>query len=435
MKINKETRDKLRAVMAERVPQINMRIAKILLVIAGICFGMWVMFAAGALKSKGLFVFIAFIGLPCVFGAVSVWCLVKKGKGRFFSYVFVVLMVALWFALEMMSGYKTKMLLPVIIVLAMNCYNRRLMWFAHGLSCLAVLASNWCNAYLYRATGLIDLNLVSFDTTKYYGLQGFLYNNIINLEPSSAVLFKNGLILSVFPNVVFITVITWIALIFMKRNMLNILRVEELSAVAANHRVELSDLKTKVMLSQIKPHFIYNTLTTISYFCSEDPARAEELTNRFSDYLRNNLSSLSETETVSFAKELGAIKNYLAIEQIRFEDRVNVVYDIAVEDFEVPVLAIQPIVENAVKHGICKKEDGGTVTIATFEESAYVCIRVADDGVGFDKNAVTFDGKEHVGVKNIITRIQNAGGIITIDSTVGVGTVVTVKLTRGERLC
>lgn len=433
--LDKKIREQIKRITSDIIPTTNMTIAKMLLCISALCVGMLFLFQFGVLKSKGSFVYATFILMPALFVISSIWCLMKKGKSKAFQYIFLFLLLFLWFALELMSGYKTKMLLPILIIISLLYYDKRVTMFTYIISSVSLLISNWCNAYLYAETDFLDLNIVSFNGSFPTVLEGFIYNNIIDLKPSSITLFINGLRLTVFPNFIFLTVITFIAMYFMKVNLNNIVKTEELTEKEANQRVELSEVKTKVMLSQIKPHFIYNTLTTISYFCSEDPQKADELTNRFSEYLKNNLSSLSETEAVAFSKELEVIKNYLEIEKMRFEERINVEYDIRFEDFAVPVLTIQPVVENAVKHGICKKEDGGTVKISSLEEENYYCIIVQDDGVGFDKDAVNFDGKEHVGVKNIISRIENFGGEVEIESKVGVGTTVTIRLPKEEKVC
>ena len=119
------------------------------------------------------------------------------------------------------------------------------------------------------------------------------------------------------------------------------------------------DAKIKLMLSQIRPHFIYNSLSSITTLIEIDPKKAQEALDNFTDYLRMNLSSITETKLIPFEYELKHIKTYVELEKIRFNDRINIIYDIKSMDFNVSPLSIQPIVENAIKHGILKKIEGG----------------------------------------------------------------------------
>ncbi len=197
-------------------------------------------------------------------------------------------------------------------------------------------------------------------------------------------------------------------------------------------RQELADLNMRVMLSQIQPHFLYNALNTIKYLIRRDPKAAEGAVVRFSAYLRANMDSLTQKEPIDFAKELEHVQNYIAIEQVRFGERLKVEYDIQVTNFTIPPLTIQPLAENAIKHGVNQKPEGGTVRIATREEDGFVCVTVSDDGVGFDPNAIVEQGtRTHVGLSNIRTRLKammNAD--VEIKSTVGVGTTITVRIPR-----
>lgn len=190
---------------------------------------------------------------------------------------------------------------------------------------------------------------------------------------------------------------------------------------------ELAAARVDVMLSQIKPHFIYNTLTTIKYLCRHNPEMAAETVDDFSVYLRGNIDSLTIGEMIPFADELAHVKSYLSIEKKRFGERVNVQYDIEESDFMVPTLILQPIVENAVKHGLCKREDGGTVQISSHQTTKDYEITVCDDGVGFDPGKVADDGKVHVGLENVRERVKTmCHGKMEIDSTLGVGTTVKI---------
>lgn len=195
---------------------------------------------------------------------------------------------------------------------------------------------------------------------------------------------------------------------------------------------ELTNARIDVMLSQIQPHFIYNTLTSIKYLCRHEPQEAVDTINEFTLYLRGNINSLTECDTIAFGKELEHVRHYVAIEQKRFGDRMKVEYDIQESDFKVPPLTLQPLVENAVKHGICKRDEGGNIVISTGKDSGGYSIIIKDDGVGFDTNrfrAVDRDGTKHIGLINVKKRIeQRCNGTLEVKSTVGEGTTISIHI-------
>ena len=190
---------------------------------------------------------------------------------------------------------------------------------------------------------------------------------------------------------------------------------------------ELQESRTRIMMSQIKPHFLFNALTSIAQLCDDDPALAKSTTIAFADYLRGNLRSLDQADTVPFETELDHIKNYLQVELTRFGELLNVEYDIGTVDFRVPVLSIQPLVENAVKHGVGMKEEGGTVFLSARQEGKNFVIRVRDDGVGFDPAALENSGG--IGIRSSRARLREFCGAETeIRSAPGNGTEITVLI-------
>ncbi|MCR4843186.1 MAG: histidine kinase [Eubacterium sp.] len=191
----------------------------------------------------------------------------------------------------------------------------------------------------------------------------------------------------------------------------------------------LNDLRLQIFRSQIQPHFIYNVLNTIYYLCEKDPAQAQEAIATFSDYLRCNMDSLTKKENVPFEDEFVHIKQYLELEQMRFGDELCVEYDIKETEFSIPALSLQPIVENAVKHGVGKKEGGGTVVISTSRGEREYIICVRDDGVGFDTSEMKEDGRSHIGLDNVRRRIATmCKGTLEVRSVKGVGTEVKIYI-------
>lgn len=203
--------------------------------------------------------------------------------------------------------------------------------------------------------------------------------------------------------------------------------------IMAEQSRDLAEKQTQIMLSQIQPHFIYNTLGSISSLCMDDPKLAADVTDQFARYLRGNMASIKHDHLVPFEKELEHTKTYLWIEQIRFADYLHIAYHITCTDFYIPPLTLQPLVENAVKHGITPKEEGGTVTIDTHETPDHFVITVSDDGVGYEPDAPAGDGKYHVGLENVRTRLEIlCKGKLEIKSRAGTGTVVTVAIPKEE---
>ena len=138
--------------------------------------------------------------------------------------------------------------------------------------------------------------------------------------------------------------------------------------------------------------------------------------------------SIEKNEPIPFTEEYQHIQTYLALEQIRFRGKLDVVYAVDVTDFKVPPLTVEPLVENAVKHGVTKKRGGGIVTISTEKTDHSVQIKVVDTGVGFDPDHYMEDGKPHVGIRNVRNRLQSmVGGSLTITSSEN-GTVAVVTI-------
>ena len=193
---------------------------------------------------------------------------------------------------------------------------------------------------------------------------------------------------------------------------------------------ELTRLRLNAMIAQIEPHFIFNTLGTIDSLCVEDAERARTVIGMFSDYLRANYHSMTLHPMCSIEQEIEHLKTYTQIEQIRF-GRLNVCYDVQETEFMIPSFTLQPLVENAIKHGICaKKKSAGTVTIQTYSDDKDYIILVSDDGVGFEKDSMQ-DGKVHVGINNVEQRLSIlCDGSLVIESTVGVGTTCTIRIPR-----
>ena len=207
------------------------------------------------------------------------------------------------------------------------------------------------------------------------------------------------------------------------------IRARELEAEKKILSAELAESRIATLISQIQPHFIYNTLGTIEQLCITEPEAASKLVRNFSLYLRGNFNELDNAKPIRFSQEMNHVKHYTDIEQVRFPD-MTIQYDLRSVEFLLPALSVQPLVENAIKHGLMGLEKGGIVTISAYETEEYYVVEVADDGVGFDISA-GYDETKHVGIKNIRGRIEAmCNGSLDIESKIGSGTKATIKIPK-----
>ena len=202
---------------------------------------------------------------------------------------------------------------------------------------------------------------------------------------------------------------------------------EHEEAMETGQRVQLS-------LSQIKPHFLYNALNTIEELCDEDPQTAKTAIEDFSQYLRANMEFIDQKGPIQFEKELEHTRIYLKIEKMRFEDALQIRYDVTCTDFYIPALTLEPLVENAIRHGIRKNKGGrGTVSIMTRQTADHFEVVITDDGPGFDPAKMPDDGKLHVGIGNVRERLWRVcGGTLKIESAPGRGTRATILLPKNQ---
>ena len=211
----------------------------------------------------------------------------------------------------------------------------------------------------------------------------------------------------------------------------------ELAALSES-RTALMEAERRALRAQISPHFIYNSLGAIASFVRTDPERARELLREFADFPRDSFREDGEFTTL--AEELRSIERYLVLEKARFGDRLRVVTRVAPEVLSVtlPFLAIQPLVENAVRHGLEAKAGDGTVTVVALDEGVECVITIEDDGVGVEPETVRDALSGHttsasVGLANVDERLRTVYGDeygIVVETAPGHGTKVTVRLPK-----
>ena len=170
----------------------------------------------------------------------------------------------------------------------------------------------------------------------------------------------------------------------------------------------------------------------VDFTFSPSEPKAGELVHNFAKYLRGNFGELDNPKPILFSQEMEHVHYYVSIENVRFPD-MTFKFEMNAEDFNIPALTIQPLVENAIKHGLMKLQKGGTIRVVSYETDTAYCVFVEDDGVGFDIS-VLHDERKHVGIRNIRGRLKAmVGGTLEIESTIGTGTKVLITIPKEEQ--
>jgi two-component system LytT family sensor kinase len=205
-------------------------------------------------------------------------------------------------------------------------------------------------------------------------------------------------------------------------------------------RTLLMEAEVRALRAQISPHFIYNSLNAIASFINTDPVRARELVVEFADFTRYSFRRHGDFTTL--AEELRCIDRYLLLERARFGDRVQVSLRIAPEVLStvIPFLSLQPLVENAVRHGLEAKEGPGHISITANDSGAFAEVTIEDDGVGIDPEQLRSvlaghsDG-DHVGLRNVDARLRQVYGEdngLVIETAPGEGTLITMRVPKSQ---
>jgi hypothetical protein len=209
-------------------------------------------------------------------------------------------------------------------------------------------------------------------------------------------------------------------------------KAKELETEKMVLNAQLAESRISTMMSQIRPHFIYNTLGSIEQLCELDPPKAGELVHNFAKYLRGNFGELDNPKPILMSQEMAHVHHYVSIENVRFPD-MTFSFEMNSDDFKIPALTIQPIVENAIKHGLMRLQQGGAIHVVSYETDTHYCVSVEDDGLGFD-TSLLIDERKHVGLRNIRERLKAmVNGSLEIESTIGVGTKVLIKIPKEEK--
>lgn len=203
--------------------------------------------------------------------------------------------------------------------------------------------------------------------------------------------------------------------------------VTDVVAEQIRQKEENAILKTETAVLQMRPHFIYNTMTSIYYLCEQDPMKAQKVTLDFTTYLRKNFNAIAKQDMIPFDEELIHTQAYLAVEQVRFEDTLFIEYHTPHTDFCMPPLTLQPLVENSVKYGVDPENSVPlNITITTSKTKDGSIITIEDTGPGIDNSEE--NDQPHTAIRNIQKRLElMCRGTLTIrNRSQGTGTIATI---------
>ena len=208
-------------------------------------------------------------------------------------------------------------------------------------------------------------------------------------------------------------------------------------------RAALAEAELRALRAQISPHFVYNALSVIASYISTDPERARDLLLDFADFIRYTFRRQGEFTTL--ADELKSVHSYVELERARFEERLSVTLRIEPETLAtvIPFLSLQPLVENAIRHGLEPREQGGTVVISSRDDGTHTEITVDDDGVGMEPAALRSlfadrdptDRVAHIGMRNVDSRVRGIYGddhALVIETNPGAGTLVRMRIPKSQ---
>jgi len=349
---------------------------------------------------RGAFAYVSVSGFNLYIDKIITRKLGKNVLWRMIPFVLSIIMILFWIS-SMLHGY-------VFSISDQGIFSQGQLYIVFVAGALIIPIVDFFRVVINHITGVLEPNIC-------YALYIF----IIIPEVVAFVAFKQECLSMLFAAITVSYLIMFIAI-----------HVQTEQKVVEK-KMDDTIMQTELIISQLQPHFMFNSLTNIKYLIKKDPDMAGRAIDSFTKYLRTNLEAIENPEYITFAQELEHTKNYLWMEQIRFSD-LKVEYSIDVDDFMVPALSLQPIVENAVKHGVTKKIGGGTIKISVRDLPDCYKIIVKDDGVGFDINSKE-EEETSASIKDIRKRLFSLNkSKMSISSTEGVGTTVIYTIVKGE---
>ena len=191
---------------------------------------------------------------------------------------------------------------------------------------------------------------------------------------------------------------------------------------------EQTDQNRKV-IEKLRPHYIFNVLWNIQYLYRVDPKRGEKMLMDFSSFLRGKINDSCFDGLIRFPELFGHTRAYIEMEQVRASNPIILETNFDFVEFEMPVGVIQPLVENAIKHGLFAKRTEGKITVSTSVSNDEVCVTIEDDGVGFDINEVDKTRAGNIFEVEERMREYYPNAKVVFDSKIDIGTKVTITFT------
>ena len=192
---------------------------------------------------------------------------------------------------------------------------------------------------------------------------------------------------------------------------------------------KLAEDRIRLFNQQIKPHFLFNSLSVIKYLCRKSPAEAADAIDEFAAYMRASTDLMNAEDCVPIERELDLVKHYTSMQKRRFGDSIRYAFDIEDVQFKIPPFAVQTMVENAIEHGLRNSGiENGVIGVKTYRKGSAHYVEISDNGNGFNTKLLEDeDSREHIGIKNTQARLQlMCSGTLKLKSSEGEGTTVTI---------
>lgn len=322
--------------------------------------------------------------------------------------------------------------LPLPVLLAATPFTGALYWFdEQNLYHRGTFYPVWYYITIFSFVFIFAVFLFNFRKTDRFLRQVILTASVIPL----IAFICNFTYTSIAFNNVSVSIVALILFVLYekRRTEVTVESVRETERV----KVELEQSKNKILMAQIRPHFILNSLTAIGAYLDE-PDKAQASLSHFARFLRSSIDVLEENGCIRAEREFATVNDYLYIEKARFGKKLTVETDIGDDDFFIPAFAVQTLAENAVNHGIRENPEGrGTVRIRSYETDTEHIVEVQDDGKGFEPESSLpkSDGRSHIGLSNLRSRLSGmCEGSLDIESEPGKGTTARIRIPKNAKI-